>query len=95
MSTSEEQKVITPVSVTIESESQKIELGPAARDAIRIDQVQDLREWLDLVVEVASEPLDELNRAQLEDLGRYLDGAETALNALWWLIPPDVETEDA
>jgi hypothetical protein len=86
--------VITPVCVKIENESETVELGPATREALRIEQVQLLRAALDEVCTMADAPLDEMNRAQLEDLGRALRVADKASGAIWWLIPADVYTED-
>ncbi len=89
-------EVITPVEVKIESEDGKVELGPASREALRIEQVQRLKAWLDEITPFVDEslpPLDDLLRAQLEDLQRACDGASKAAGALWWLIPADVYTE--
>jgi hypothetical protein len=93
------QEIITPVEVHIESETDKVELGPASREALRVEQVQDLHDALEVVVAL-TEPLDSLNsldslnRAQLEDLGRHLAFAQRASSALWWLIPADVYTDE-
>jgi hypothetical protein len=84
--------VITPVEVKIENEDQKVELGSEAREALRIEQVAALREALDAIGEYAEMPLDELIRAQHEDLHRWLSEAQKASGAIWWLIPPDVYT---
>lgn len=86
--------VVTPVTVRIEQdETAKVELGSASREALRIEQVALLRDALDGITEIADEPLDTLNRAQLEDLGRCLRDADRASSAVWWLIPADVYTE--
>lgn len=87
--------VVTPVTIQIEKdELAKIELGSASREALRIEQVGALREALDGIAEIAEEPLDGLNRAQHEDLYRWLAEAQRASAAVYWLIPADCYTED-
>lgn len=86
--------IVSPVTVRIEKDEQAtVELGSAAREALRIEQVAALREALDAIVEYANEPLDELLRAQHEDLGQWLRAADKASSAVWWLIPPDAYIE--
>jgi methyl coenzyme M reductase subunit C-like uncharacterized protein (methanogenesis marker protein 7) len=87
--------VVTPVTIKIENdELAKIELGSVSREALRIEQIAALRGALDGIVEIASEPLDELNRSQHEDLYRWLAAAQRASAAIFWLIPADCYTED-
>lgn len=86
--------VIAPVSIKIENEPDVLHLGPAAREALRIEQVAKLRARLDEVPALTDEPLDEITRYGLEELIGVLTGALRAANAVWWLIPPDVYTED-
>jgi hypothetical protein len=86
--------VITPVSIKVESEDEKIELGERAREALRIEQVGALRDALDDLTDIAGLPLDELTRSQLEDVSRFCRFVDQAAGALWWLIPADVYSDE-